>query len=353
MKYAFLLLLLGCLITVSAQPPQGYYDPANGLYGTALHQALHDIIDNHTVISYDELLDAYQTTDRKPNGKVWDMYSDIPGGNPPYEFTFGSDQCGSYNGEGDCYNREHSWPKSWFSDKSPMYSDLFHVYPTDGYVNNRRSNYPYGKVGSASWTSENGCKLGDCITPGYSGTAFEPIDAYKGDFARTYFYMATRYYNEDNGWAGSEMTDGSQLKPWAMTMMLQWNLLDPVSQKETDRNNAVYTYQHNRNPFIDHPEYAANIWGPNAGTADLTFNASVSVYPNPANSQLTVNLPLPDQKHKPFIAVYSFNGKKTETAVSVTGSKATIDVHEIPAGVYSLSVEYPGQPSYHCRFIKQ
>ncbi|OFY71803.1 MAG: hypothetical protein A2265_01200, partial [Bacteroidetes bacterium RIFOXYA12_FULL_33_9] len=168
--------------------------------------------------------------------------------------------CGNYNSENDCYNREHSWPQSWFDESSPMVSDLFHVYPTDGYVNGKRANYPYGEVNSPNWTSMNGSKLGTCSYPGYTGIVFEPIDAYKGDFARTYFYMSTRYYGEDAGWTGSPMVNGAELEPWAMKMMLEWSDADPVSQKEIDRNNAVYGIQNNRNPFIDHPEYAMEIW---------------------------------------------------------------------------------------------
>ncbi|MBL7904220.1 MAG: endonuclease [Bacteroidales bacterium] len=290
MKRLFILALLAIAVTAKSQPPAGYYDAANGLSGTALQAALHNIIDNHYVQSYNSLHEHFESTDRKPNGTVWDMYSDVPGGNPPYVYNFTSgDQCGSYNGEGDCYNREHSFPKSWFDDMSPMYSDLFHLYPTDGYVNGRRSNYPYGTVGSASWTSENGCKLGSCNYPGYSGTVFEPIDAYKGDFARTYFYMATRYYNEDNGWPGSDMVNGSQPRPWALALLKEWHLSDPVSQKEIDRNNAVYEIQNNRNPYIDHPEFIAQIWGGTTGVNDIVYNTDVTVYPNPAIDYCIVN----------------------------------------------------------------
>ncbi|NVO19495.1 MAG: endonuclease [Bacteroidetes bacterium] len=353
------LLLLALLLILTSfwaqsQPPSGYYDPAAGKYGTQLQQALHDIIDNHTVITYDDLWNAFQTTDKKPNGKVWDMYSDIPGGTPPYEFTFGSDQCGSYNNEGDCFNREHSWPKSWFSDLTPMYSDLFHLYPTDGYVNNRRSNYPYGKVGSASWTSDNGSKLGDCIAPGYSGTVFEPIDAYKGDFARSYFYMATRYYNEDNGWAGSDMTNGSQLKAWAMTMMLGWSQLDPVSQKEIDRNNAVYAIQHNRNPFIDHPEYAPNIWGPNAGLSDLTSAIVLNAYPNPASDICKLDIPGISAKHKPELLVYTATMQEMNVQVTWSSSTAELNVAGLPSGIYIIKVLSDNdQPVYYSRIIKK
>ncbi|MCX6269408.1 MAG: endonuclease [Bacteroidetes bacterium] len=245
-----------------AEIPPNYYTPANGLTGTALQQALHDIIDNHTVVSYNSLWTWFKQTDKKANGYVWDMYSDIPGGTPPYNYTFVTDQCGStIAGEGDCYNREHSWPKSWFGDISPMNSDIFHLYPTDGTVNGMRANYPYGVVGTATWTSLNGSKLGNSGLPSYTGVVFEPRDEYKGDFARTYFYMETRYYKEDAGWPGGPMTAGAQLLPWAQTLLMLWNLQDPVSQKEINRNDSIYkNIQHNRNPFIDHPEYASQIW---------------------------------------------------------------------------------------------
>ncbi len=249
-------------IALMAQPA-GYYDAANGLSGEDLQIALHNIIDNHTEKSYDYLWTAFLTTDDKANGKVWDMYSDVPGGTPPYEFTFITQQCGNYSSEGDCYNREHSFPKSWFNDGSPMYTDLFHLVPTDGKVNGMRSNYPYGEVGSASWTSENGSKLGSSDYPGYSGTVFEPIDAYKGDFARNYFYMATRYQDLISSWS-SPMLDGSSypaFTEWAEALLITWHQNDPVSQKEIDRNNAIYDIQNNRNPYIDHPEYVASVWG--------------------------------------------------------------------------------------------
>ncbi len=259
-KICTLVLFILSVKIAFCQIPSGYYTNADNKSGVELQSALHDIIDQHTVISYDGLWNAFYTTDIKSDGKVWDIYSDIPGGTPEYLFSFGSNQCGNYSGEGDCYNREHSFPKSWFNDKSPMISDLFQIFPTDGYVNGKRGNYAYGETSSPSWTSTNGSKLGPCNISGYSGTVFEPIDEYKGDLARTYFYMATRYYGEDSGWAGSDMVDGSQPKAWALAMLLEWNNEDPVSQKEIDRNNAVFAIQKNRNPFIDHPEYADYIW---------------------------------------------------------------------------------------------
>lgn len=169
------------------------------------------------------------------------------------------DHGGNYSKEGDMFNREHSIPQSWFNKKSPMRSDLFHVYPTDGYVNNKRSNYPFGEVSNATYTSKNGSKVGHSSFDGYSGIVFEPIDEYKGDFARTYFYMATRYKSQVGTWgSGANVVfKGTYpyLTDYALNLFTKWSHEDPVSEKETNRNDAVYGIQHNRNPYIDHPEY--------------------------------------------------------------------------------------------------
>jgi Endonuclease I len=270
--------------------PAGYYQTANGLTGTQLKLALHDIIDGHHSISYSDIWDAFWSTDNKGNGIVWDMYSDVPGGTPHYTFHIGDEQCGTYSSEGDCYNREHSWPQSWFNDQTTPRTDLHHVFATDGYVNNRRGNYPFGEVRSATYISSNGSKLGSCATSGYSETVFEPIDEYKGDFARAIFYMSVRYYSEDDGWSSSGMTSRSTILPWALNMLLRWNENDPVSQKEIDRNNAVYEIQGNRNPFVDNQDYAPMIWDPNwTGTTyivSLSAGQGGSIIPS---GSVTVN----------------------------------------------------------------
>ena len=266
-------LLLAAIILFSqilhAQTPDGYYSTAEGLSGENLKTELHEIINNHHSQSYSDLWTDFQTTDAKGDGTVWDMYSDVPDGDLPYVYYFGTDQCGNYSGEGSCYNREHSFPKSWFDDASPMYTDLYHLYPTDGYVNGMRGNYPYGETENPSWTSQNGSKKGSCSYPGYSGTVFEPIDEYKGDFARTYFYMVTRYEDKAAGWESNSSSadailDGTTypaFEQWAIDMLIDWHQNDTVSDKEINRNNAVFDIQNNRNPFIDHPEYVNEIWG--------------------------------------------------------------------------------------------
>ncbi len=352
-------LLLGFLLSIwffsgYGQIPPGYYDNAQGKTGVALQAALHNIIKNHTVVTYDYLWTAFQTTDKKANGKVWDMYSDIPSGTPPYEYTFGTNQCGNYSGEGDCYNREHSWPKSWFGDASPMISDLFHLYPTDGYVNGKRSNYPYGDVSSATWTSLNGSKLGSCSDAGYSGTVFEPVDSYKGDFARGYFYMSTRYYTEDSGWPGSEATTGSQLKTWELNALLAWSNQDPVSQKEIDRNNAVYQIQNNRNPFIDHPEYAALIWDPHAGITSHVVENKLVLSPNPASDYCNLVVPGELQGKNLDILVFSLTGVPVKSVHSEKQDNVRIDLSAVPSGVYFVTITNPGNSGiYHGKITRR
>ena len=288
-KITALLFALSLTVFAAAQPAN-YYNSANGLTGNQLKSALHNIIKGHTSISYGNILNAFWSTDNKGNGVVWDMYSDRPGGTPPYIYYLGQDNCGNYNGEGDCYNREHSWPQSWFNEQATPRTDLHHIFPTDGYVNGRRANYAFGEVRNASWTSQNGSKLGTCKTPGFTGTVFEPIDEYKGDFARAIMYMSVRYYTEDSGWGTSDMTTKSEIKPWAIAMLLRWNELDPVSQKEINRNNAIYNdYQHNRNPFVDHPEYARLIWDPTGNAVEETIE-TVFLFPNPVDAGQTLHV---------------------------------------------------------------
>ena len=250
--------------------PFAYYQKANGKKGAQLKTALCGIIYNRTKESYDGLLEAYKKSDVRSDGKIWDMYSNIT------KYTPGN--TGGNNKEGAGYNREHSFPASWFGDKNPMKSDLNHVYPTDAYINNMRSNMPFGETKNPTKTSANSfSKVGPCSYPGYSGTVFEPNDEYKGDFARTYFYMVTCYEEKLSDWYKNNSStpvtavlDGKAypgLKTWQLEMLMKWAKNDPVSEKEIARNNAVYEYQTNRNPFIDYPGLEEYIWGTLTTTA--------------------------------------------------------------------------------------
>lgn len=264
--YKLLLLFTASMLSyyVNAQTPTSYYRSADGEKGAALKTAMHGIINSHTTVSYDGLLDLYHTTDKRVDGLLWDMYSD----NTNYVIG-GPNENKQYKKEGDSYNREHSVPQSWFNSASPMKSDAFHVVPTDGYVNNRRSNYPYGEVGTATYSSHNSfSKLGNCTTTGYTGTVFEPNDEYKGDFARIYFYMVTCYENRCTSWGGIfSNSKYPGMDSWQLKMLLRWAQQDPVSQKEIDRNNAVYAKQKNRNPFVDYPGLEQYVWGDNVNIA--------------------------------------------------------------------------------------
>ena len=255
-----------------------YYKNADGEKGSGLKTALYSIINSPDVISYSGLWECYKTTDLRPDGKIWDMYSDMTNFDPD------KDRAGNYKKEGDVYNREHSFPKSWFSEGKPMYSDLFHLVPTDGYINGRRSNYPFGETDGENYKSHNGfSKVGTCTVPGYSGIVFEPNDEYKGDFARIYFYMATCYEKQIASWS-SDMLDGSSYpayKNWALQMLLKWAANDPVSQKEIDRNNAVYALQGNRNPYVDYPGLEQYVWGNKTEVAFSYDNYDSTVNPNP------------------------------------------------------------------------
>lgn len=259
-----------------AQAPAGYYNSANGLSGAALKTELSSIITNgHIDKGYSGLWTAYKTTDidkdYENDGTILDIYSERPAGSDPYTYTPGSDQCGTYSTEGNCYNREHIVPQSLFNQASPMVADIHFIRATDGKVNGMRSNYPFGKVGSASFTSLNGSKLGTSASSGYSGTVFEPIDEFKGDVARMIFYFVTRYQSKLSTFSSGNMLGSSTfpgLQTWELNVLLAWHNQDPVSQAEIKRNNASYTFQGNRNPFIDNPNYVNLIWGSQQPSGD-------------------------------------------------------------------------------------
>ena len=249
-----------------AQGPNGsgtYYQNANGKKGAALKTAMFRIINPHYNIGYDGLYEAYKKTDTRLDGYVRDWYSKTT------NYHHVTDKAGSYNREGDCYNREHSVPQSWFGS-GVIKSDIVHVLPTDGYVNNRRSNFPFGEVANATYNSDGDyCRLGSCKTAGYSGTVFEPGDDIKGDLARIYFYMATCYESQAPSWGHSVFT-GSTYQPfaqWTYDMLIRWAKQDPIDDVEIARNNAVYETQQNRNPFVDYPGLEDYIWGDKADVA--------------------------------------------------------------------------------------
>ncbi|WP_207497072.1 endonuclease [Aridibaculum aurantiacum] len=285
MKYFLLAAYTLTSIFSIAQVPAGYYQSTSGLSCSGLKTTLKSIITNgHNPRTYGDLWTQFQVSDVKPREVgtgsamvIWDVYSDRPGpSNDPYNFTPGTgtggqqDQGSGGTSEGQLYNREHSVPLSWFSGSTSTpgpATDYHHIFPTDKYVNGLRANYPYGKVATATHTTQNGSKLGSSAVAGITGPVFEPIDSFKGDLARAFLYFVTRYEdNMANYAANSEAAQAFEPNTYPsvdipyLRLMIQWHQLDPVSQKEIDRNNAAYTYQGNRNPFVDSPQFVTRVW---------------------------------------------------------------------------------------------
>ena len=243
-----------------AEAPAGYYASLKGKSESALKTALYQIINPHTqVSSYTALPEYFKKTDVRPGTNYWwDMYSDL---DVPTNITFGT-----------YMNREHSLPKSWWGGLTniPAYVDLFHLYPGEAKANQAKSNYPLGEIKAGVTPKFNNgiTQVGTGVNSGGAAYVFEPANEYKGDFARTYFYMVTCYQNLDwkTTWQVANGTYPS-LQPWSVELLLKWHRADPVSEKEINRNEAVYKIQNNRNPFIDDPDLVEYIWGDKKGQA--------------------------------------------------------------------------------------
>jgi endonuclease I len=225
-----------------------YYAPAIGKSGTALRTSLNQIIRTNTKLTYDQVWEALKLTDQDPNNtnNVILLYS-------------GTSRAKSLNGGNpDDWNREHVWAKSHgdFGTATGPGTDIHHLRPTDVTVNSDRGNKDFDLGGTQSVEAPGNYTDAD---------SWEPRNADKGDVARMIFYMAIRYEGGD-GFANLEVNDsvsnGTNPYIGKLSVLRQWNIQDPPSTFEKRRNQVIYdTYQHNRNPFIDHPEWVASIWG--------------------------------------------------------------------------------------------
>jgi len=345
MRKIYLLLLLFPLLVI-AQPSATYYKDAVGKSDAALKTQLYSIISTGSIDKgYDYLYTIYQTSDNTSTGNVWDMYSTCT-------WSHGVKKCGNYSVVCDCYNREHSIPQSWFNEASPMRNDAFHVYPTDGKVNGQRSNYPFGECSGGNTLSGGKGRLGSSTFAGYSGTVFEPADEYKGDFARTYFYFATRYQNIMTSIGGDSFdnTTYPSLSSWSIALFLKWHRQDPVSQKERTRCNAIEVYQKNRNPFIDYPELAEHIWGTKKGIPwSLTsgideLKIEFSISPNPVQDVLNIKSDEVDLHY----TVFNLNGQ-TLIQDNLNG-RTSISTEQLENGMYLLQLR-SGQRKSIQKFI--
>lgn len=255
-------------LTIWAEVPARYYSTINGKKDAELKTALSNVISKRAQVSsyteyYNNMPQYFRVTDVYPeSNRWWDMYSNIPLYAPSFKGL----------------NREHCMPKSWWGGATniPIYADLNNLFPSEMDANMKKSNYPLGVVSSTP-TFDNGVSKVGYPSAGQGNGAsrvFEPADEYKGDFARTYFYMVTCYQN--TSWTNVWMLQNSNylsLAPWAQQLLLKWHREDPVSQKELDRNDEVYKIQNNRNPYIDYPDLVEYIWGDKKGELFYEENA--------------------------------------------------------------------------------
>lgn len=342
---SFLLLLA---FAVTAQIPTGYYDSATAKSNAQLKTALHQIIEVGTRLNYGSGSGAtwsgFEKSDLHPDGNVWDMYSlnkvKFPGG----------------GGVPSGMNIEHSVAKSWWGGtNNNAYKDLYHLNPSNTQANSARSNYPLG-TNSGSGFDNGSIKVGkNTFGTEYSGDCFEPLDEYKGDFARAYLYMFTCY--EDFNWTGTNAPamlisteTWPMLRPWAKELLVKWHRQDPVSEKELKRSSEIYKIQNNRNPYIDYPELVEYLWGNKVGLPWTSQGVDYPYLSSPSNGAIvdfgkvvyqqnavsTLNLKAQNLTGDLTLAILGTD------AAEFTITKTTITKVEAEAG-YSIPVNYSAQ----------
>lgn len=262
MKKLLLLIALGFWIMQSYSQPTAYYNGTENLTGDDLKTALNDIIKDHTEFSYFASKTIFKLSDVDPENPD----------NVILVYTGRSEDNSNYGTGGNFINREHVWAKSHgnFADIQPMDGDVHNLKPSDASVNQDRSNLDFDNGGSQH-PEATGCY--------YDSDSWEPRDEVKGDIARIIFYMDTRYEG-NNGELNLEAVDFVNTYPnpehGKLSVLLEWNNLDPPDEFERNRNNVIFSWQKNRNPFIDNPEFANLIWG-SASLPEISFsNAGIS-----------------------------------------------------------------------------
>jgi endonuclease I len=309
------------LATSFSQIPPGYYDDAIGLSGEALKTALHNIIDDHTEYSYNDLRDfILENTDEDPNNPD----------NIILLYTGRSQNKNTFGGNADDWNREHVWAKSHgdFGNDPPCGTDAHHMRPTDASVNSARGNKDFDNGGQ-----EHSEALGNY----YTSSTWEPRDAVKGDVARMIFYMAVRYEG-DNGEPDLEVVDWVNTSPnpehGKFSTLYEWHQQDPPDDFEINRNDVIYTYQGNRNPFIDHPEFLINIYDPGVGIGESFFANEIKIYPNPCSQYISIS-DMPTNNTSEII-ISNIYGQKVK--MEMGDELENIDVSNLPNGLYILSI---------------
>lgn len=275
---------------VTNAAPTGYYSSLEGLSGATLKQALQNIIANPTVVrahTYGDVIEILKTADQNPenSNQVWLIYSEEP--RSKIDYQTGNSIIGKWNREhiycqsrgnfGDTYNASpdgiNLFSATGPSDIGAGLSDAHHLRAVDGQENSSRNNRNYGVD--------------------YNGPTGNP-GTWKGDVARACFYMAVRYN-------GLNVVNGNPIETIIgqigdLTTLLSWNQIDPSDDFEMNRNNYIYTWQYNRNPFIDYPNLADYIWGANVGQPWFSTlstsnfeDKNIVIFPNPAKDNFTIS----------------------------------------------------------------
>lgn len=318
--------------------PTGYYNSLEGLSGAALKQAIQDIIANPAVVhahNYGDIIEILKTADQNPknSNQVWLMYVEQSRSKLDFQDT------GINTGK---WNREHIYPQSrggytdgtnstpdginvWLptnaDDILAGHADAHHLRAEDGAENSLRSNKDYGLTGYN----------------GPTGT----LGSWKGDVARSVFYMAVRY----NGLSvvNGDIADTTVGQLGDLASLLTWNTLDPSDDFEMNRNNYIYTWQVNRNPFIDYPDLANYIWGAKAGqvwhsnlASNDFVNLKVTLYPNPAKKSINIS----GLNEKATIEIYNSSGAKVLESKFTGETQLNID---FPSGIYYAKINSGNQ----------
>ncbi len=332
-KLLFAIVVLFFAINIQAQIPSGYYDGTEGLQEEQLKNALHDIIKNHTEYSYSDLKWMLKETDEDPNNS----------NNVILLYTGRSQNKNTFGGGANDWNREHVWAKSHgnFGTSAPAGTDAHHLRPTDASVNSSRGNKDFDN-GGQQHPEATGCY--------FTSTTWEPRDEVKGDVARMIFYMAVRYEG-GNGEPDLEVVDytptGTQPKHGKLSTLLDWNTQDPPDAFEINRNNVIYGYQHNRNPFIDHPEFVNLIWDPGSASVKNSTADHLRIFPNPTKDKIEIQYF--DKQKIDKIEIYNLLGK-LELSTN-TGEDHLVDVSSLSKGIYFLKL-ITGNEMITKKFIK-
>ncbi|MBN2173461.1 MAG: endonuclease [Bacteroidales bacterium] len=331
MKKLLFVLFVVPVLSLIAQPP-GYYDSAIGLTGEELKAALYDIIKGHTEYTYDDLRDfILMDTDEDPNNQ----------NNIILLYTGRSQAKNTFGGGVNDWNREHVWAKSHgdFGTVPPAGTDAHHVRPTDASVNSDRGNKDFDN-GGQQHPEATGCY--------YDGDSWEPRDEVKGDVARMIFYMSVRYEGE-NGEPDLEVVDEVNTSPapehGKFSALYEWHQQDPPDAFEMNRNEVIYSYQGNRNPFIDHPEFLILIYDPTNAISEYSNGVDFTLFPNPANEKTTVNF-MNSISGDGEVHIRNILGQVVISQKLKNGTSQTkLDTSLLQDGLYIVSIEIAGNIS--------